>query len=204
MGALMLSIDINHPDSPEFVTSKQNLTKITGANISVKLNNEFKKAVENDEDYLLRWPCDLDVSLVNINSPNLSYNTLEPTVLTFGNLADTNISGYVKKIRAKELWDSIIQCAWNTAEPGILFWSSIIDNDPASVYPAYRAVSTNPCGEIPLSPHDSCRLIASNLYSLVKNPFTANAQIDEKLAYKQNEKEGTVTGKTAVPLSFFK
>ena len=180
----MLSIDINHPDSPDFITSKQNLTKITGANISVKLNDEFKKAVENDEDYLLRWPFDLDISLININSPNLSYNTLEPTVLTFGDLVDTNISGYVKKIRAKELWDSIIQCAWNTAEPGILFWSSIIDNDPASVYPAYRAVSTNPCGEIPLSPHDSCRLIASNLYSLVKNPFTANAQIDEKLAYK--------------------
>ena len=100
-GALMLSIDINHPDSPEFVTSKQNLTKITGANISVKLNDEFKKAVENDEDYLLRWPCDLDVSLVNINSPNLSYNTLEPTVLTFGDLVDTKISGYVKKLGQK-------------------------------------------------------------------------------------------------------
>ena len=68
MGALMLSIDINHPDSPDFITSKQNLTKITGANISVKLNDEFKKAVENDEDYLLRWPFDLDISLININS----------------------------------------------------------------------------------------------------------------------------------------
>lgn len=139
----MLSIDINHPDSPEFITSKQNLTKITGANISVKLTNEFKKAVENDEDYILRWPCDFDVTTISKEQLDKysPYNELK-----FIEWMDDNIihKAYVKKIRAKELWDSIIQCAWNTAEPGILFWDAILDNDPASVYDKYKAVSTNP------------------------------------------------------------
>ena len=177
-GALMISIDINHPDSPDFITSKQDLTKITGANISVKLNNEFKKAVENDEDYLLHWPTtiepleDYDDLMQEIN-----YNELIEAFDKY------NGKFYVKKVKAKELWDSIIQCAWNTAEPGILFWDTILDNDPASVYDKYKAVSTNPCGEIPLSPYDSCRLIASNLYSLVENPFTELAMINESKAY---------------------
>jgi ribonucleoside-diphosphate reductase alpha chain len=141
-GALMLSIDVNHPDSPEFITSKQNLTKITGANISVKLNDEFKKAVENDEDYILRWPCDTSLKwTIKKDVDSWNYNEL----IELSNDLNT-IKVYAKKIKAKELWDSIIQCAWNTAEPGILFWDSIIDNDPASVYPDYKAISTNPCG----------------------------------------------------------
>ena len=182
-GALMLSIDISHPDSPEFITSKQNLSKITGANISVKLTNEFKKAVENDEDYILRWPCNFDVTRISIDSINkyAPYNELKSVEW----MDDNNIihKAYVKKIRAKELWDSIIQCAWNSAEPGVLYWDTILDNDPASVYDKYKAVSTNPCGEIPLSPYDSCRLIASNLYSLVDMPFTENASINDDKAY---------------------
>jgi len=134
----MLSIDINHPDSPEFIVSKQNLSKITGANISVKLNDEFKKAVENDEDYILRWPCDALITSSNgIAYESLPYNEL--VKLDYDDLK------YVKRIKAKELWDSIIQCAWNTAEPGILFWDTILDNDPASVYDKYKAMSTNPC-----------------------------------------------------------
>lgn len=174
-GALMISIDINHPDSPDFIISKQNLTKITGANISVKLNDEFKKAVENDEDYILRWPCDFDLNKYSghYDINHYDYNKLYKI--------DDNV--YIKHVKAKELWDSIIQCAWNTAEPGILFWDTILDNDPASVYTKYRAVSTNPCGEIPLSPYDSCRLIASNLYSLIDNPFTTSATINQKKAY---------------------
>lgn len=175
-GALMISIDINHPDSPDFIISKQNLTKITGANISVKLNKEFKKAVDNDEDYILRWPCDALITSSNeVVYESLPYNELIKL--------DYDYLKYVKRIKAKELWNSIIQCAWNTAEPGILFWDTILDNDPASVYTKYRAVSTNPCGEIPLSPYDSCRLIASNLYSLVDMPFTTNATINENKAY---------------------
>ena len=175
MGALMLSIDINHPDSPDFIISKQNLTKITGANISVKLNKEFKKAVENDKDYILNWPTN-QTGLFNYRIDS-EYNKLYETESING------IKVYYKKIKAKELWDSIIQCAWNSAEPGILFWDTILDNDPASVYDKYRAVSTNPCGEIPLSPYDSCRLFASNLYSLVDAPFTDFAGIDETKAY---------------------
>lgn len=178
-GALMLSIDINHPDSPEFITSKQNLTKITGANISVKLNNEFKKAVENDEDYILRWPTNKDLSIFSKEYLEVEYNKLT----YIEDHTDNNSIIYIKKIKAKELWDSIIQCAWNTAEPGILFWDAILDNDPASVYDKYRAVSTNPCGEIPLSPYDSCRLIASNLYSLVESAFTSSSAVNESDAY---------------------
>ena len=143
-GALMLSIDINHPDSPDFITSKQNLTKITGANISVKLNNEFKKAVENDGDYILRWPYDFDVTRISIDPIDkyASYNELKSVEW----MDDNNVihKAYIKKIRAKELWDSIIQCAWNSAEPGVLYWDTILDNDPASVYDKYKAVSTNP------------------------------------------------------------
>ena len=195
-GALMLSIDVNHPDSPDFITSKQNLTKITGANISIKLNDEFKKAVENDEDYILRWPCDADISNINIKS--LPYNELigdfdinfKEIYINYPvekeSIEEKIINPnkvYIKKIKAKELWDSIIQCAWNTAEPGILFWDTILDNDPASVYDQFKAISTNPCGEIPLSPYDSCRLIASNLYSLVQDSFTEKAIINEELAY---------------------
>ena len=174
-GALMISIDINHPDSPDFIISKQNLSKITGANISVKLNKEFKKAVDNDEDYILRWPCNFP-TLDPIFKEVIPYNELLKRDTAHGSV-------YYKKIKAKELWNSIIQCAWNTAEPGILFWDTILDNDPASVYPKFKAVSTNPCGEIPLSPYDSCRLIASNLYSLVDAPFTDFAEIDESKAY---------------------
>jgi len=179
-GALMLSLDIRHPDSPSFIEIKQNLTKVTGANVSVRLNNEFMQAVKEDTDYILRWPCDhsskwfLDSTITSLN-----YNEL----IELNNDLDT-YKVYVKKIKAKELWETIIHCAWNTAEPGILFWDNIINNDPASVYPEFRAISTNPCGEIPLSAYDSCRLIATNLYGIVDNPFTDNAQINEDKAYK--------------------
>lgn len=132
----MLSIDINHPDSPDFIISKQNLTKITGANISVKLNKEFKKAVDNDKDYILRWPCD-----VNLNKYSEHYDINH---YDYNKLYKIDNNVYIKHVRAKELWNNIIQCAWNTAEPGILFWDTILDNDPASVYDKYRAVSTNP------------------------------------------------------------
>ena len=119
-GALMISIDVNHPDSPEFITSKQNLTKITGANISVKLNDEFKQAVENDEDYILRWPCDTDLNIFTKDYLDVNYNELA----YIEDHTNNNSIVYIKKIKAKELWDSIIQCAWKTAEPK-LFWAFI-------------------------------------------------------------------------------
>lgn len=178
-GALMLSLDINHPDSPQFIISKQDLSKVTGANISVRLNDEFMKAVENDSDYILRWPVHLNPRFLLEKIEELPYNEL----IEVNNDLSTS-RGYIKKIKAKELWDSIIYCAWNTAEPGILFWDNIIEQDPASVYEDFRAVSTNPCGEIPLSPYDSCRLIANNLYYIVDNPFTSKAVVNQEKAYK--------------------
>lgn len=189
-GALMLSIDINHPDSPDFITVKQNLTKVTGANVSVRLNSEFMNAAQNDEDYLLRWPCDFDVSRLSVDQIDkyTPYNQLEFVEWMDDEVDEDGFNkihrAYVKKVRAKELWESIIHCAWSSAEPGILFWDNIINNDPASVYPRFKAVSTNPCGEIPLSPYDSCRLIATNLYSLVENPFTPESMINIRAAYK--------------------
>lgn len=182
-GALMISIDIRHPDSPQFVVSKQDLTKITGANISVKISNDFMQAVENDEDYILRWPCNEDPKTI-LGIDSLEYNKLEEYSWADESTNGQIKKGYCKKIKAKELWDSIIQCAWSSAEPGILFWDHILDNDPASVYEKYRAVSTNPCGEIPLSPYDSCRLIAVNMYNIVDNPFTDKACINPDRAYE--------------------
>jgi len=180
-GALMLSIDISHPDSPAFIMAKQDLTKVTGANVSVRLNEEFMKCVEFDQDYILRWPIDLIKPKWMIKEEVDSWNYNE--LITLENSVQS-IKGYAKKVKAKELWNSIIHCAWNSAEPGILFWDNIINNDPASVYSKFTAKSTNPCGEIPLAPYDACRLIATNLYSLVENPFTPNARINRILAYK--------------------
>lgn len=138
MGALMISIDINHPDSPEFIKIKQDLTKVTGANVSVRLNDDFMSAVENNEDYILRWPVNENYDEFLEEAP---YNEL----IEISGIKHPKMKSYIKKVKAKELWDSIIHCAWNTAEPGILFWDTIIDNDPASVYPEFKAVSTNPC-----------------------------------------------------------
>ncbi len=173
-GALMISLDIRHPDSPEFASCKRDLTKITGANISLKVSKDFMDAVEKDEDYILKWPCENGNDLENFEEFK-EYNKLYNNPYK---------KGYIKRVKAKELWDTIIESNWKSAEPGILFWDNIIDYDPASVYPEYRAISTNPCGEIPLSSYDACRLIAVNVYNLVTSPFTEKAHLDEDLAYK--------------------
>lgn len=174
-GALMLSVNIKHPDVLDFITCKSDLSKITGANISVKINKEFKNAVNKDEDYILRWP---------IETPMPKHpETLEYKVLT----KDTSSDGstvYYKRVRAKELWNLLTENAWKHAEPGILIYDRLINYDPTGVYDELRPISTNPCGEIGLSPYDSCRLICSNLFSLVENPFESNAKINYETAYK--------------------
>jgi ribonucleoside-diphosphate reductase alpha chain len=149
-GALMLSISVKHPDSEKFIDAKLTEGKITGANISVKLTDDFMKAVEADTDYVQKYPIDS-------NNPKTT-NT----------------------IKAKTLWDKIIHNAWKSAEPGVLFWDTIIRESIPDCYAdlGYKTVSTNPCGEIPLCPNDSCRLLAINLFSYVKNPFTKNAEFD--------------------------
>jgi ribonucleotide reductase alpha subunit len=136
-GALMLSMSINHPDIEEFITKKQDLTKVTGANISVKVTDEFMQAVVNDEEYYLRFPVDVELPKVREEIP---YGELVP----FGNLIDKNVS-FIKKVRARELWDTLMHCAWNTAEPGIMFEGAMHNYSPDGVYPDFKMVGTNPC-----------------------------------------------------------
>ncbi len=152
-GALMITMDVAHPDIEKFVIAKQDLTKITGANISVRLSDEFMQAVADDKEYLLRWPID----------------AANPKV--------------TKKIKARELWNSIIQSAHHSAEPGLIFWDRQHQYSTSSIYPGFKNVSTNPCSEIAMQGGDSCRLIALNLFNFVKEPFTKNASFDyEKFA----------------------
>lgn len=152
-GALMLSISIKHPDSGSFIDAKMESGKVTGANVSVKITDEFMKAVENNATFRQQYP---------INSPN---------------------PRFVNDIEASKLWDKIIHNAWKSAEPGVLFWDTIIRESIPDCYAdlGYATVSTNPCGEIPLCPYDSCRLIAMNLFSYVNNPFTPEAEFDTEL-----------------------
>lgn len=155
-GALMLSVSINHPDSESFIDAKMTEGKVTGANVSVKIDDEFMRAVINDEEYEQKYPVYSD----------------EPKNR--------------KRINARQLWNKIVHNAWKSAEPGILFWDTIIRESVPDCYAdkGYRTVSTNPCGEIPLCPYDSCRLLAINLYSYVQNPFTKGAFFDFPLFKK--------------------
>lgn len=170
-GALMLSMSINHPDIEEFITKKQDLTKVTGANISVKVTDEFMQAVMEDKDYWLRYPVDCP-NFEMLYSDNFEYNVLYSTD-----------RGHIKKVRARELWNTLMHCAWNTAEPGIMFEGAMHNYSPDGVYPDFKMIGTNPCGEIPMGPFDSCRLIHINLSSYIINPFTDKAHIDEELLY---------------------
>lgn len=180
-GALMISIDINHPDVMDFIKIKRDLTQVTGANISIKLNDEFMKAVETDSDYILRFPCDFEMDARSFES--IPYNELQIGRTVEGN--DSKIL-YYKKIKAKEYWDEIIKSAHNVAEPGLMFWDNMVDYSPDGAYEQFRQVTTNPCSEIGMQPYDACRLIAVNLYSFVKNPFTSEAEFDSGLFYKIN------------------
>ena len=146
-GALMLSVSIKHPDSEAFIDAKMEEGKITGANVSVKIDDEFMRAVEAEASYEQQFPISGDHPIYN------------------------------KTIDAKTLWKKIIHNAWKSAEPGVLFWDTIIRESVPDCYAdmGYKTVSTNPCGEIPLCPYDSCRLLALNLYSYVDNPFTPQA-----------------------------
>jgi len=153
-GALMLSMDIAHPDVEDFITIKQDLQKVTGANISIRLSDEFMHAVEANAEYTHKWPIESD-------NPK-----------------------FTKTVNAKELWDTIIQCAHNTAEPGLIFWDRQHWYSTSSVYPGYKNTSTNPCSEIAMQGGDSCRLIALNLYNFVDNPFTKEASFRMEDFYK--------------------
>jgi len=143
-GALMLSIDVNHPDVMEFIKIKRDLTQVTGANISIRLNNEFMKAVENDGDYILRFPCTQDLSYFSQDYLDVKYNEL----MYLEDHKRNNEVFYIKKIKAKEYWDEMVKSARDYAEPGLMYWDNILDNDPCSVYEQYKPVSSNPCGRM--------------------------------------------------------
>ena len=149
-GALMLSISIKHPDAEHFIDAKMETGKVTGANVSVKIDDEFMQAVVEGKKYVQQYPIDSD----------------NPT--------------HRKEIEARELWKKIVHNAWKSAEPGILFWDTVTRKSVADRYAdqGFRTVSTNPCGEIPLCPYDSCRLLAINLYSYVDQPFTPEAKFN--------------------------
>ncbi|MDD7603666.1 MAG: adenosylcobalamin-dependent ribonucleoside-diphosphate reductase [Candidatus Limisoma sp.] len=150
-GALMLSVSISHPDSEAFIDAKMTEGKVTGANVSVRINDAFMQAAEKGEKYVQRYPIDGEG---------------EPLV--------------TREIEASALWRKIVHNAWKSAEPGVLFWDTITRESVADCYAdlGFKTISTNPCGEIPLCPYDSCRLIAINLYSYVLNPFTDKARFD--------------------------
>ncbi|MBN2681393.1 MAG: adenosylcobalamin-dependent ribonucleoside-diphosphate reductase [Bacteroidales bacterium] len=152
-GALMLSVSIKHPDAEKFIDAKMTPGKITGANVSVKIDDEFMKAVIEGRNYIQQYPI----------------QSTEPR--------------YLNEINASKLWGKIVHNAWKSAEPGILFWDTIIKESVPDCYAdfGYKTVSTNPCGEIPLCPYDSCRLLAINLYSYVENPFTPQAKFNFEL-----------------------
>ncbi len=152
-GALMLSISIKHPDAESFIDAKMEQGKVTGANVSVKIDDEFMKSVIENKPYIQQYPIDS-------SNPKVK-----------------------KEIDARKLWNKIIHNAWASAEPGILFWDTVINESVADSYAdqGFKTVSTNPCGEIPLCPYDSCRLLALNLYSYVENPFTPKASFNSEL-----------------------
>ncbi len=156
-GALMLSVSIKHPDSESFIDAKMTEGKVTGANVSVKMDDDFMRAAVEGRPYTQKYPID----------------STDPL--------------YTKEVNASELWKKIVHNAWKSAEPGVLFWDTIIRESVPDCYAdlGFKTVSTNPCGEIPLCPYDSCRLLAINLYSYVVNPFTPEAYFDFDL-FKQH------------------
>lgn len=149
-GALMMTVSIKHPDSEAFIDAKMTEGKVTGANVSVRIDDDFMRAAEAGQPYVQQYPVDA---------------------------ADPSVT---KEIDAAALWNKIIHNAWQSAEPGVLFWDTITRESLPDCYAdlGFRTISTNPCGEIPLCPYDSCRLLAINLFSYVKNPFTPEAEFD--------------------------
>lgn len=146
-GALMLSLDVRHPDILDFIKCKEDLTKINSANISVKVNAEFMQAVLDNTDYILTFPVELSVKELLESDMNFPYDELHPVYkITTGLIGheEKEVIGYAKKIKARELWEELIKHAHGSAEPGILFWDNHLDMDPSAVYPKHKPISTNP------------------------------------------------------------
>ena len=164
-GALMISMSSKHPDIDEFIKVKQDLTKITGANISVKFDDEFMEAVLNDSYYIQRFPIELNTNDINIDDLPLNKKVYDGEKC-------------YKKVKAKEIWKEFVTCSWKTAEPGIMYEDKHLNYSPDSVYEQYKGITTNPCGEIFMDPNNSCRLMHINFANFVVNPFTEDAYFD--------------------------
>lgn len=149
-GALMLSLSIKHPEALGFAKMKEDLTKVTGANVSFRITDDFMEAVEKDTTYIQQWPVDVPVKKAIV----------------------------VKEVRARDVWNEIVAQAWKNAEPGLLMWDNYTRELPAHYYPGFLTQSTNPCAELGLSPYDSCRLISMNLSSYIISPFTSGSEFD--------------------------
>jgi ribonucleoside-diphosphate reductase alpha chain len=151
-GALMLTIDCRHPEIETFINIKRDLSKVTGANISIRFTDEFMQAVERDESFILRWPVESPPEQAEI----------------------------IRHVNAKQVWEKFVDAAWTSAEPGALFWDAVVSQGIPDCYRdvGYKTISTNPCGEIALSPYDSCRLMVINLTSFIVNPFLEGARFD--------------------------
>lgn len=190
-GALMITINILHPDSMDFINAKQEDGKLSGCNMSLQIPNEFMEAVENDSEIFLRFPCDIPFENFLIST----YSKEKLDEIKLGELIITSYvtnkyeanselkQGFLRKIKAKEYWDTLIHCAWFMAEPGLMFMDNHENYAPDSVYPQYKGVTTNPCGEIRMQPYDSCRLIAENMLKCVEQPFTDAATFNMQKWY---------------------
>lgn len=154
-GALLLSIDCKHPEIETFINIKRDLTKVTGANVSIRFTDDFMEAVERNEEYTLRWPVDASIEEAKIT----------------------------RVVNARDIWNQFVESAWASAEPGAMFWDTVQRNTPADIYreEGFSSISSNPCGELVLCPYDSCRLMALNLSSFVIDPFTTQARFDFEL-----------------------
>ena len=177
-GALLLSIDIAHPDSLDFIKKKRDTVSVTGANISVRLNKEFIEAAKNNTDYILRFPCDAHLTVEKYSEWYPEWNNGELNYIAKDDC-------YIKVIKAREYWDEIIKSAHGYAEPGLIFWDQMTDYAPDGVYPQHCSISTNPCAEIGMG-FDSCRLMVSNLFDFVSAPFTDAAKFDLESFYTHN------------------
>jgi ribonucleoside-diphosphate reductase alpha chain len=179
-GALMLLLHCLHPDIFKFVTAKDDKTKVTGANVSSMLTDEFLRSVELDADFFCRFPIDSPIekfnSLLEANQ-DLPYNEMKT-------LEGSQAPVYVMRIHAKELFDLIVEMAWKNAEPGVAYIDRIQDYAPDGVYPRFRPTKCNPCGEIWMGDYDACRLIAENFFYFIDNPFTENAAINVEKVYE--------------------
>lgn len=181
-GALMLLMDCRHPDIFKFVTKKQDRTQVTGANISVMLTDKFMKAVESDSDFRCQFPIDADISAWNGYEfwDSMPYNVPEDHSFTRGK---NDKECTLMKIKAKELYDTIVEMAWDNAEPGVAFIDRVKEYCPEGVYPQFVPVASNPCGEQWMQAYDACRLLCLNFYNIVESHFTTDSKINYDLLY---------------------